>query len=441
MNKQKWMQAALDMGMEGLEITTARSVSRELTWFEGKMDTFVNSRILYTSLRALVDGKIVSLSIEKVDDDKMIETLTQLKDTAKYVSDSEKDIFVGVMETEEVHSKRKWVEPDASRIREFLADLEKRLLAADPRVKMVNQLGFESGRNESELTNTLGVNVQDGYQMQAVVADITMVEGEDLRDGYLVRPVYDLETFDTEGFVNELIAKVASALNAKSCSARTCPVILEKEAMSTLLSCFAGMFSGDLIYKGISPISNRLNEKVFSDQITIIDDPRNLDAIHMQNYDDEGHPTMTKTLIDKGVFKTILHNTRSAIKMNAESTGNGFKSGAGATGVSAMNLYIQNGDQSFDQLLAKMDNGVVITDLQGMHAGVDFVSGNFSLQAKGYLVENGQKVRPLTLITVAGNFFDLLNDVWAVGDDLEWQLRSITSPSILFRKAAIGGNE
>lgn len=441
MNKQKWMQTALDMGMEGLEITTARSVSRELTWFEGKMDTFVNSRILYTSLRALVDGKIVSLSIEKVDDDKMMETLGQLKDTAKYVSDSEKDIFVGVMETEEVRSDRKWVEPDASRIQEFLADLEKRLLAADPRVKMVNQLGFESGRNESELTNTLGVNVQDGYEMQAVVADITMVEGEDLRDGYLVRPVYDLETFDVEGFVDELIAKVASTLNAKSCSARTCPVIFEKEAMSTLLSCFAGMFSGDLIYKGISPISNRLNEKVFSDQITIIDDPRNLDAIHMQNYDDEGHPTYTKTLIDKGVFKTILHNTRSAIKMNAESTGNGFKSGAGATGVSPMNLYIQNGDQSFEKLLKEMDNGVVITDLQGMHAGVDFVSGNFSLQAKGYLVENGQKVRPLTLITVAGNFFDLLSDVWAVGDDLEWQLRSITSPSILFRKAAIGGNE
>lgn len=441
MNKQKWMQTALDMGMEGLEITTARSVSRELTWFEGKMDTFVNSRILSTSLRALVDGKIVSLSIEKVDDDKMMETLGQLKDTAKYVSDSEKDIFVGVMKTEEVHSDRKWVEPDASRIQEFLADLEKRLLAADPRVKMVNQLGFESGRNESELTNTLGVNVQDGYEMQAVVADITMVEGEDLRDGYLVRPVYDLETFDVEGFVDELIAKVASTLNAKSCSARTCPVIFEKEAMSTLLSCFAGMFSGDLIYKGISPISNRLNEKVFSDQITIIDDPRNLDAIHMQNYDDEGHPTYTKTLIDKGVFKTILHNTRSAIKMNAESTGNGFKSGAGATGVSPMNLYIQNGDQSFEKLLKEMDNGVVITDLQGMHAGVDFVSGNFSLQAKGYLVENGQKVRPLTLITVAGNFFDLLSDVWAVGDDLEWQLRSITSPSILFRKAAIGGNE
>lgn len=441
MNKQKWMQAALDLGMEGLEITTARTVSRELTWFEGKMDTFVNSKILYTSFRALVEGKIVSVSLEKVDDDKMIETLTQLRDTAQYVSDSEKDIFVGVMETTEEHSNKVWIEPEASAIQAFLADLEQRLLAADPRVKMVNQLGFESVRNESELTNSLGVQVQDGYQMQAVVADITMVEGEDLRDGYLVRPVYDLASFDVEGFVQQLIDKVASTLNAKSCTARTCPVIFEKEAMSTLLSCFAGMFSGDLIFKGISPIATRLNEKVFSDKITMIDDPRNLDAIHMQNYDDEGHPTYKKTLIDQGVFKTILHNTRSAIKMNAESTGNGFKSGAGATGVSPMNLYIQPGDASFDDLLKKMDNGVVITDLQGMHAGVDFVSGNFSLQAKGYLVNEGKKVRPLTLITVAGNFLELLNDVQAVGDDLEWQLRSITSPSILFNKAAIGGNE
>ena len=82
------------------------------------------------------------------------------------------------METTEEHSNKVWIEPEASAIQAFLADLEQRLLAADPRVKMVNQLGFESVRNESELTNSLGVQVQDGYQMQAVVADIRWLKGK-----------------------------------------------------------------------------------------------------------------------------------------------------------------------------------------------------------------------------------------------------------------------
>lgn len=127
--------------------------------------------------------------------------------------------------------------------------------------------------------------------------------------------------------------------------------------------------------------------------------------------------------------------------MDAESTGNGFRSGGGATTVSSMNLYIVSGPNSFDSLLEKMDNGVVISELAGMHAGIDFVSTNFSLQAKGYLVENGRKVRPLTLITVAGNFIDLMNHVEAVGDDLKWEMRSTAAPSILFEEAAVGGNE
>lgn len=277
--------------------------------------------------------------------------------------------------------------------------------------------------------------------MQAIAAVITMVDGEDLRDGYLVKLIENLDDFDQDAFVEELIEKVSSHLHARSMGSVLCPVIFNNETMSTLFSCFSGMFSGSLIAKGISPLTDKLHEKIFSDKITIIDDPRNQDALFLQNYDDEGHPTYTKTVVDHGVFETILHNTKSALKMNTESTGNGFKSGAGATDVSPMNLYIQPGDESMDQLIEQMGNGVIITDLGGMHAGVDFVSTNFSLQAQGYLVENGKKVRPLTLITVAGNFIELMNNVVAVGNNLKWETRNVCAPAILFKEVSIGGNE
>lgn len=441
MNKQKWIDRASQLGIEGFEITRTLSKSRDVTWFEQTMNTFVTSKVLSTSLRALINGKIVSTSLEKVDDDQMDEVLNALLSAAKEVSESEKDELVGPMETVEVKSDKVWIEPDAEQIKELLASLEQKLLAADKRITMVNDLGFSSGKSQSELSNSLGVEVADAASSQAVVATITMVDGDDLRDGYLVKLVPDIEKFDQDAFVKELVDNVAGQLHARSLSSRTCPVILDNKAMSTLFGCFAGMFYGSLIAKGISPLTDKLHDQIFSDKITVIDDPRNLDALYLQNYDDEGHPTAAKTVVDHGIFETILHNTKSALKMNASSTGNGFKSGAGATDVSAMNMYIEPGQDSFDELLKKMDNGVVITELAGMHAGVDPVSTNFSLQARGCLVENGQKVRPLTLITIAGNFLELMKDVEAVGDDLKWETRSIACPSILFKKAAIGGNE
>ncbi len=126
--------------------------------------------------------------------------------------------------------------------------------------------------------------------------------------------------------------------------------------------------------------------------------------------------------------------------MQTESTGNGFKGGyASPVSVSPMNLYIEPGDQSLAQLEERMQDGLVITDLEGLHAGIDFVSTNFSLQARGCLVQGGKRTQSVTLITAAGSFMELMNDVTAVGSDIDWSYRQLVSPSILFGKMAISG--
>lgn len=441
MNKQAWIDKALELGLEGFEITRTSQNSREISWFEGQMDSYVTSRILSTSFRALSQGKIVSLSLEKVEDDQMEEILGKMAQAAKAVSESEKDELVPVMETEETASLRHWVRPSADQIGAAMARLENKIKEADDRVTRINGIDWSDSAFESELSNSLGVNVQDCGGSQVIVAAVTVEENGDLRDAWDLELVENLEDFDEDSFVKRLVDKAVSQLNARSMKSTTCPVLLTNDAMSTLFGCFTGMFSGSLIAKGISPLTGKVGDKIFSDLVTVIDDPRNQQAVSLQNYDDEGHPTFTKVVVDKGVFETVLHNTKSALKMNASSTGNGFKSGGGATSVQPMNMYIVPGKKSFDELVAEMGNGVVIDSLAGMHAGVDFVSANFSLQAKGYLVENGEKKRPLTLITIAGNFLDLMKRVQAVGNDLDWKAHSVTCPSILFESAAVGGNE
>lgn len=440
MNKQDWISRSREYGFDGFEVTVSVSKNRLLSWFDQEVSSFETSKQSSVSMRALKDGKIVSISLEKVNDKDMDRIFSMLAQQARYVSESEKDELVPVIACDETQSLHHYNRPSMEKVEEVLARMEQKLLAVEY-VTMVNEMQWEDAESSSTLTNSLGLDVNDTSTVQLLMAQITMSKDGEIRDGYEIAVVEDLDAFDEDAFIRRLTEKVRGELGARSLSSRTCPVIFDNRAMTTLFGCFSAAFYGSLIARGISPLTGKIGDRIFSDKITVIDNPRSQDALNLQNYDDEGHPTYEKIVVDKGIFDTVLHNTKSALKMGTVSTGNGFSKGAGSTDVSSYNMYIVPGKDTLQQLEEKMGTGVVVTELNGMHAGVDFVSGLFSLQARGYLVENGHKVRPLTLFTVAGNFFDMMKDVIAVGSDLDWSYRTLACPSILFGAASIAGQE
>jgi PmbA protein len=126
-----------------------------------------------------------------------------------------------------------------------------------------------------------------------------------------------------------------------------------------------------------------------------------------------------------------------------QSTGNAAKAGlAGAMHVSPSNFYIKPGEPSFDALMEKLGDGVFITELEGLHAGVDSISGDFSLSARGFRVEGGKKTTPVEQIVVSGNFYDLLENIEAIGNDLRFSMPSggsIGSPSLIIKSINVAG--
>ncbi|HAG04298.1 MAG TPA: TldD/PmbA family protein, partial [Lachnospiraceae bacterium] len=123
-----------------------------------------------------------------------------------------------------------------------------------------------------------------------------------------------------------------------------------------------------------------------------------------------------------------------------KSTGNGFKpSYKGAVGVSATNFFIEKGETDFDGLLEKMQNGIIVTEVEGLHSGANVVSGDFSLAAEGFMVENGKITHPVEQITIAGNFYELLKTVAQVGNDLYFNSSAVGSPSLMFEDISVSG--
>ena len=170
MNKQAWLDAAKKKGLDGLEIYRGRSAERRVTWFGGQMDSFVTSDVTGTSLRAIVNGQTADLALEKVDDGRIDETLELLIAEGNVVAPKEPDILCSPEPTEEIKRDAVWVVPSMEQIRDTLAALEKAILAADPRVTQVMELGWEEDVSGREITNTNGVNVQDEGRTQILYA-------------------------------------------------------------------------------------------------------------------------------------------------------------------------------------------------------------------------------------------------------------------------------
>ena len=236
--------------------------------------------------------------------------------------------------------------------------------------------------------------------------------------------------------VDEALSKIGGT----SIASGNYKVIINNEAMVSLLSTFAGIFSGDAVQKGLSLLKDKEGEIIAADIVNLVDDPHLEDGLASVSFDDEGVATLKTYLIKNGKLNSLLHNLKTANKAGVKSTGNGFKSSyASPISVSPTNFDIEPGINSLEEMTKKINKGLIITDFAGLHSGANSITGDFSLAAKGFYIEDGIKTHPVEQITVAGNFFTLLNNIEEIGSDLKFPMSSVGSPSIVIKELSIAG--
>jgi PmbA protein len=250
----------------------------------------------------------------------------------------------------------------------------------------------------------------------------------------------DISAFNPTEVANKAAKKAIEALNGSPVPSFTGRVILKNEVLADILDCFVGCFFAENVQKGFSLLKDKLNTQVAVDKVTIADEPLLKGGYATTAFDSEGVASYNKCVVKDGVLNTYLYNLKSAYKDGVKSTGNGFKpSYKGTVGTSATNFYIKPMSTEFDELVKQLENGLIITDAAGLHSGANSITGDFSLAASGFLVENGKVVRPVEQITMASNFFDLLMSVEELGNDLYFSSSSIGAPSAIVKNISISG--
>ena len=439
MNYTRLMKQALKEGFSDLEVYESYSRDLTISIFNQRVEKNEQSEMTTVTIRAIYQGKMAYLQLEnKTEKPSFI--LSNLKQNASSLTtDEEFSIFGGsdhypVIEQEPIDFDSY---SNADKIA-LLQRVETAVKAIDARIVMVPYCQYQESISSVRIINSKGLNVKKNNHYAAILLQAVAREQEDSQSGFEVQVKHQIKDLNTETITKSVAKKTVAMLNAKSIASKEYPVVIENEAMSDLLSAYQSIFSGESAIKKITPLLGKEGTEIASPLVTIYDAPLKKGAILNQPFDDEGVACYDKEVVNKGVFKTFLHNLKTAKYFHTESTGNGFKAGANV-GVSGTNFYIAPGDMSKEAMIASIEEGLLITALEGLHAGVNPISGDFSLKASGFHIVKGQVVRPVSLIVMAGNFFNLLKQVEVVGSDLFLSIEGIGSPSIKINKIAISG--
>jgi PmbA protein len=251
----------------------------------------------------------------------------------------------------------------------------------------------------------------------------------------------NIETINTDALTEKAVKSAIAKLGGEPVPTGKYPVVFDPEAMSDLLSTFSSVFSAENARKGLSKLAGKEGENIAAPGITLVDDPAHPGSYLQRSFDAEDSPAYRKNIIEKGRLNTLLYDLKNAALAGKETTGNASKANYDSpVGIRPFTLYLEAGECSEEALLKQAGNGVYINSLGGLHAGANPVSGDFSLQSAGFLIEDGKKTRRVKSFTVAGNFYELLQNIVCVADDLEFPgMGTVGSPSVLVEGLSIAG--
>lgn len=294
---------------------------------------------------------------------------------------------------------------------------QKKIYAADPMVIDGCQTQVISESSEIAIYNSKGLDLTYSNRVSGLVVAAVVSDGKEMSDSYEIK-LGKLSGIDTDAMTKKAVADAKIKLGGEAPESGAMPVIFNTDAMCSLLGVFSSIFSSENAQKGLSALAGKEGQIIAAPCVTLVDDPFHPENPAPMNFDGEGCPTYTKKVIENGRLNTLLYNMKTAAVAGRETTGNASKAGYDApVGIRPFTMYLENGSLTEDELLAKAENGVYITDLGGLHAGANPISGDFSLQSSGFRVENGVKTDYIKSFTVAGNFYELLKNVAALADN------------------------
>ena len=440
MNYNKFFELAKKAGIEESELYIGKVSSLSFSLFHGEVDNYTASDSISVLARGKYKGKMGATACEILNKNTFDYLIKQIIETAS-VNESNDPviIFKGSEKYHKINTFNKDLPliPVEKKL-DNLFVLEKKIKSLDKRISEVGEVGFEESSSETILMNSYGLKLKQKTNMFYYYAEAIASEGEVKKSGFKLFLDNDFTKFDVNKLAQDLVDQTVEQLNGVSIDSGEYKVMLTARATKSLLNAYMASADAEEVQKHSSLFIGKLNEKIASNKVTVEDRPIQR-TVFAKWFDDEGVATNNRPIIKNGVLKTYLYNLTTATKDNTESTGNAVR-GNGKIYTAPNFLYMKPGNKSEEELYKEIDNGIIISDFSGLHAGLNPQSGNFSLQSTGFIIKNGKKDKPLDIIVVSGNLMKVFKEITEVGKDNEIFPSGISCPPVIVKSLKIGSN-
>ena len=406
---------------------------------DGELEEYKVSSSQIFGLRVIKDGKVGTAYSEAADSDALSSLVEQALTNASFTAI---EVHEKILSNEVTLKTDDLVLCPAEEVSidekvNFALKMESDL-AAKAKVKNVPYNGVQDNTTQRHIFSSAGLNAYSKSRMCAAYAYALIEQGDKNAMEGIGQAARLFAALDANDIVEKAYTYTLNILDGSPVPSGHYDVIFDEEVQASLFGVFTLMFSGKSAKDGVNPMREKLGDSIADSRLNITDQPLSTEGFGYQLFDAEGTATQSTPLIVNGTLNTLIHNSATASFFDMQTTGHAARGPKSTMGVRLHQLEIAAGRDSQTDLFS--GKYLMLTDLTGMHSGANAISGDFSFGASGFLYEDGQLRQPVRGVTVAANFYDMLNKIALIGDKQFWNWeKSALMPHLRFTDLAISG--
>lgn len=429
---------------EQVEVYVSRGVETDVRAYEGQVESLSQATSAGVGIRVVVGGRQGFASAGSLDPVVVRETLAEARDNAGFATPDE---HVGLATPDGVAPADLdlWDESVVStapeRKIELALRLERQVRGADRRIRQVSSADYGDMAVESAVASSTGVLATSRRTSCSLAVSAVAGEDADSHTGVGVSAGRGLGDLDEQWAARDAVVRATRLLGATKGRSTRCTVVFDPRVTATVLSVVAAALSGESVTKSRSMFVDRVGEQVAGAMVTVVDDPTDPRAFGAGVFDAEGLACRRNELLVGGVLRGFVHDSVSARRAGTSSTGSARRAGYASAPVAGCRaVTLAPGTSSADEVLAAVGNGLYVQSVTGVHSGVSPVSGDFSVGAEGAWIRQGSLADPVREVTVASTLQRMLQDIVAIGSDVQWLPGAAAGQTVAIVDMAVSGD-
>ena len=427
---------------EQVEVYAARGRSTTVRAHEGRVESLKSGSSAGVGVRVVFDSRQGFASAGAADLEIALAMLDEARENASL---AEPDPFVGLVSPDGVSLPAfGLLDPsltlltDQQRI-DMAIEVERLARSLDSRIEGVRVAAFSDAWGEAAVVSTEGIDVwSDGGSCSVAVSPLAR-DGSETQIGSGVDAARAPGLLDIGRAARDGVERAVSMLGASKPASGRMAAVFDPRVTASLMGIVAGTLSGDRVNRGRSPFADRLGDLVASQALTLVDDPTDPSSLAADLHDGEGLATRPNVLIDSGRLDRFLYHSESARRAGTSSTASAVRSSRSTPSVGYQALRMEPGSSSTQQLLADAGEAILIEAINGIHSGVNAISGDISVGIQGHMIRDGMICEPVREATMATTIQRLLFDIVQVGAEVEMLPGGTVTAPLLVESVSISG--